>query len=230
MPVRVVARALLEGMVGKMPAVMPAVRRSAIVDESGDFRYLLAREWDASLPRLCWIMLNPSTADHEVDDPTILACVDFSTRLGFGALDVVNLYGFRTSSPAVLRREARRRDVVGVANDGHLLRAAVSAGLVLAAWGRGGAEPVARAAHLGDREKHRRDDLVLRLLARYRVDVHALKVLPGDVPGHPLARGNHRIQRTARPVLFRRSNAPKLDLMTTHRGPDAAPGSSGAAT
>jgi hypothetical protein len=33
---------------------------------------------------MVWIMLNPSTADHEIDDPTILACIDFAKRNGCG--------------------------------------------------------------------------------------------------------------------------------------------------
>ena len=37
----------------------------------GRYRYALGRCWDPALPRICWIMLNPSTADGTQDDPTL---------------------------------------------------------------------------------------------------------------------------------------------------------------
>lgn len=41
----------------------------AILD--GPYRYRLWRIWDRALPMVCWVMLNPSTADATEDDPTI---------------------------------------------------------------------------------------------------------------------------------------------------------------
>ena len=38
---------------------------------SAVYRYLLWRAWDVALPRLLWVMLNPSTASEEKDDNTI---------------------------------------------------------------------------------------------------------------------------------------------------------------
>jgi len=49
----------------------------ATFDPSKVYRYHLWRDWtpppDAPR-RLCWIMLNPSTADDWTDDPTIRRC------------------------------------------------------------------------------------------------------------------------------------------------------------
>lgn len=71
---------------------------------SGDdrYRYWLARTWDSSLPRLCWMMLNPSKASHELNDMTITKCTGFAKRHGAGAIDVVNLFSYRATRPADL--------------------------------------------------------------------------------------------------------------------------------
>jgi hypothetical protein len=50
---------------------MDYTRTDATVSKDGRYRYRLEREWDADLPVGTWLMLNPSTADSDVDDPTI---------------------------------------------------------------------------------------------------------------------------------------------------------------
>lgn len=42
---------------------------SAIISDCGRFRYMLRRSWDISRPAVTFVMLNPSTADAEKDDP-----------------------------------------------------------------------------------------------------------------------------------------------------------------
>jgi hypothetical protein len=81
-----------------------------------------------------FIGLNPSTADHRRDDPTIRRCLGFARDWGFGRLTVVNLFAFRSASPQVLRIVS---DPIGPANDAWILRLAHDADLVVAAWGVG---------------------------------------------------------------------------------------------
>ncbi len=71
----------------------------ATISKCGFYRYKLWRYWDKSKPMLAWVMLNPSTADGDADDPTILKCVGFAMKWGFGGIQVVNLYSFRATSP-----------------------------------------------------------------------------------------------------------------------------------
>lgn len=89
------------------------MRRAAFISECRRYRFTLDREWSGGL-NLLVCMLNPSTADADVDDPTIRRLIKFATRAGFGSLRVVNLFAFRSPDPSVLRQAD---DPVGIAND-----------------------------------------------------------------------------------------------------------------
>lgn len=98
------------------------------------YRYTLRRE----IPGLgfegtvLFVMLNPSTADVNVDDPTIRRCVGFATRWGFARLEVGNLYALRATDPAGLFASD---DPVGPENDQRLDEMAGRATEVIVAWG-----------------------------------------------------------------------------------------------
>lgn len=77
--------------------------RAATFSETGLYRYTLSRTWEPAKPRMAWIMLNPSTADAEVDDPTIRRCIGFAKREGCGGIEVLNLYALRATTPKELR-------------------------------------------------------------------------------------------------------------------------------
>jgi hypothetical protein len=53
---------------------------------------------------VCFVLLNPSTADETREDPTVRRCIGFARSLGYGALEVVNLYAYVATDPAELRR------------------------------------------------------------------------------------------------------------------------------
>jgi hypothetical protein len=59
-------------------------------------------------------MLNPSTADADVDDPTIRRCIGFSRQWGYGGICVVNLFAFRATDPKELKEA---EDLVGPENE-----------------------------------------------------------------------------------------------------------------
>ena len=109
----------------------------ADISECGRYRHRLWRWWDESKPMLCWVMLNPSTADANLDDATIRRCRHYARREGFGGIMVVNLFELRATDP----RELSRPDVDAIGPDAgrHWLRAEVLAGAdhgrVVAGWG-----------------------------------------------------------------------------------------------
>lgn len=139
---------------------LPLPGYSSTADIDGPYRYTLTREWDAKGPPVVFVMLNPSTADADVDDPTIRRCLAFARTWGCGSLTVVNLYALRSPSPEALWRA---RDPVGPRNDAALAETTRTAmtrgGVAVAAWG-----------------VHAREDRVEHVLGR---------VLPAD-PANPL--------------------------------------------
>lgn len=110
------------------------------------FRYTLFREWSAS-PSCLFLMLNPSTADAEQDDPTIRRCIGYAKAWGFGGLTVANLFALRSTDPAALYVAA---DPIGPDNDVTIDRLAREAGAVICAWGTHGAR-LDRGKHVGRR-------------------------------------------------------------------------------
>lgn len=81
---------------------MTGVRKGAHLSTCGLYRYQLSRLWglEHALP---FVMLNPSTADADIDDPTIRRCVGFARREGAGGIIVSNVYAFRATSPADMK-------------------------------------------------------------------------------------------------------------------------------
>lgn len=126
---------------------MTGVHKDALVSECGAYRYWLKRQWELLRRPLPIIMLNPSTADAEIDDPTIRRCMAFARREGYGGIFVVNLYALRATDPKAL---ATASDPIGPAN-AHWLSQAIShaaGGDVLCAWGAHGGDAGRRVAQL----------------------------------------------------------------------------------
>ena len=88
--------------------------------DNGRYRYSLTRQWGdrgISGDGLLWVMLNPSTATADRNDPTLRKIIGFTKRLGNKRLRVVNLYGLVATKPADLYRA---EDPVGPENDAHI--------------------------------------------------------------------------------------------------------------
>lgn len=107
----------------------------ASFDRTRVYRYSLTRRWSPG-PRLaCFCLLNPSTADARRNDPTVRRCIGYAMDWNFDALEVVNIFAFRSTDPAAL---AQHPDPVGPGNDRAILRAVRRAELVVLGWGAHG--------------------------------------------------------------------------------------------
>lgn len=78
------------------------VSKDAEISRDGTYRYRLWRCWQRDWPMMRFVMLNPSTADTTVDDPTIRRCIGFAADAGCGSILVVNLFAYRATKPADL--------------------------------------------------------------------------------------------------------------------------------
>ena len=110
------------------------MKSSAVISTNGSYRYALYRDWGPG-PNVAFVMLNPSSADAEVDDPTVRRCIGFAEREGMGSLTVINLYALRSTDPRYL---AAHIDPVGPDNQYWWDKALGVADLIVAAWGVAG--------------------------------------------------------------------------------------------
>lgn len=112
-------RECLTPFIGTALAMGQDVAMDALISPCGAYRYWLARVWEMRKPILIWIMLNPSTADANLDDPTIRRCMSFARENGYGGILVVNLFAFRATKPEDMKAAA---DPIGPDNDDWLQR------------------------------------------------------------------------------------------------------------
>lgn len=106
--------------------------KNAIIDDTGKYRYLLTRTWDENLPPAVFVMLNPSTANAEEDDPTIRRCVNFAKKWDLGGIKVVNVFAYRATNPKELFKV---KEPIGIENEKYIREAVINAGIIILAWG-----------------------------------------------------------------------------------------------
>ena len=138
-------------------ALTKYISSGARISADGIYRYNLWREWRGTHDRKNWrwlgakdgageelgepktclfVMLNPSTADGDFDDPTIRRCIGFAKAWRYEYLEVVNLFAYRATKPADLFAFAKSGgDIIGVENSSVIADAAQRAGIVICAWG-----------------------------------------------------------------------------------------------
>lgn len=148
----------------------PFTITGAVLSPCETFRYRLWRYWGGG-EALMFCMLNPSKADASIDDPTIRKCMGFARRLGYGGIEVVNLYAYRATDPGDLKRAGCP---VGPENDAHIRAVASGVNVTKAIVGWG-----------SEATGHGRVSNVFELLHQH-VEVFALRTNKDGSPGHPL--------------------------------------------
>lgn len=162
------------------------MEKRALFDEDRVHRFLLWRNWEPLLPQMMVIGLNPSTADEELDDPTIRRCIGFARDLGYGGLIMANVFPYRSTDPKKLPPAVEQPMK---ANQNYILEAAAGlsthGGIIVAAWGTG---PVWRRWH----------GRQLAKLIRFRgILLHCFRRTKAGDPAHPLY-----LPKSLRPELY----------------------------
>ncbi len=147
---------------------------------TGDYRYLLWREWGSNLKTVSFIMLNPSRADAQINDPTITRCINFAKSWGYGRLEVVNLFAYRTPKPSLLKRAA---EPIGKDNDRYILESVNRSNRIILAWGNNGTW-------------QQQDFYVLQLLKNHN-HLYCFGITKKGCPRHPLY-----LRSTIKPVIY----------------------------
>lgn len=151
--------------------------RGALLSDDGVYRYNLWRRWGDGL-LLGYCMLNPSTADADLDDQTIRRCSYFAKREGYGGIYVVNLYAFRATQQSDLWRLGGGGR--GPDNDLHITAAILNEriGAFVAAWGA-----------LPDAARQRQQQ-VREMFKEGGRDLQCLGLTKKNWPRHPSRLGN----------------------------------------
>ena len=148
---------------------------TASFSEDGVYRYELTR----SLGRgrgggadrtVAVCMLNPSTADASVNDPTVRRVTMWSGKAGYTMLVVLNAFAYRATDPKAMMSA---EDPIGPENDSYLGLWFSRADTLIFAWG-------VHCAHL------QRNLAVLEIAKALEVQPYCFAITAGGAPGHPL--------------------------------------------
>ena len=172
-----------EGMKKASKLLVSMMMKDALIPEDDTrYRYWLSRIWDHDKPRVIFIMLNPSTADHMIDDPTIRRVIRFSMDWGYGGVYVVNLYAFRSTDPKGLEATD---DPIGPQNREHIQTLIQNKDnkvvRVVYAWGNGKKEP----------------DWLREIVT----EPYCIALSKKGIPKHPLY-----LQRDSQPMIYLRDS------------------------
>jgi hypothetical protein len=149
-----------------------------------EYRYRLTRVWDEGKPRVLFVMMNPSTADPTVDDPTVAKCCRFAGAWGYGGIFVGNSFAYRATDQKQLMAVS---DPIGPENDRHLIAMAKAAATVVFAYG----EPHKRLRYRGP-------DVARLLMSKAGVKPYALRFTKAGAPCHPLY-----LPETLKPIVWK---------------------------
>lgn len=142
----------------------------ATISKCKKYRYSLWRIWTKDKPLCMFIMLNPSTADVNEDDPTIRRCIGFAKSWDYGGILIGNVIAYRATNPNELKTllDFRTKE-----NEKHLKnmlhKVILTKGIIIAAWGN-----------------HGKNYLPRSMFYNSNLSVHHLGLTKSGQPKHPL--------------------------------------------
>lgn len=144
---------------------------------SKKYRYTFkSKTWNDNQLACLFIMLNPSTADENLDDATTYKCRRIAEKNDFGSFRIVNLFAWRATKPIELKNAG---DPIGPENDKTILeeikKIKKNGGKIIVAWGDGE----------GFKKLENRAKEVLAILKKEKVQIWILGETNNRNPWHP---------------------------------------------
>lgn len=96
------------------------------------YRYLLWRIWDSKKGLICFVGLNPSTANEKENDATIRRLIHFTEQQGYGGFYIVNLFSYRSRDFDDVKSSV---SPIGIKTDYYIKKYARKSNLVCLIWG-----------------------------------------------------------------------------------------------
>ena len=134
------------------------------------YRYVLWRIWDDTKPRWMFVLLNPSTADHETDDATITRQIIRAKMHGAGGIVVLNTGAIRETHSEKLKNY---EDPIGPHNIFWIKQMIPECDIHIAGWG-----PKANLFKGGE--------IVKAIFKEMDIPLRALEINRDGSPKHPL--------------------------------------------
>ena len=153
--------------------------------EKDEYRYRLTRTWDTAKPYVLFVLMNPSTADPNSDDPTVAKCCRFAKSWGYGGIVVANTFAYRCTDQ---KRLTETGDPIGPDNDKHIIELAKESAIVVFAYGKPGQKSL----------RSRGPALAKLIIDKTGVKPHVLSLTKDGTPKHPLY-----LKETLKPVVWK---------------------------
>lgn len=161
------------------------------------YRYWLQRRWDPSRPQFAYVLLNPSRADADHDDPTVRKLSVLTSANGGGGFELVNLFAVMDTRQVGLHLPDAVEAAPGE-NDRWIERVVERADVVVLGWGDGMADDLLTQ---GRRAAVRRRAQQVWPLVRNR-QPRCFRTIGSGAPGHP-----GRLRSTAPIVRYHGTDA-----------------------
>ncbi|CAE6877147.1 DUF1643 domain-containing protein [Paraburkholderia domus] len=147
---------------------------SAIISNCGLYRYRLGRSFSKPGIRFAYFGVNPSTADADLDDQTVMKWRGFTDRNCGAGFVVGNVFAYRATN---VKELAGVEDPVGPLNASHLTDIMTYADILVPCWGDRAKVP---------KDLRRQFDIMTARLFCTGKPVMAFGSTKGGDPKHPL--------------------------------------------
>jgi hypothetical protein len=141
----------------------------------GTHRFVLWRIWQKGLRKVCFIGLNPSTADADMNDNTIRKLVAICKQQGFGGFYIVNLFTKKATDFDIVKFDS---DLNTIQSNYFIWKYALKSDLVCPMWGNKGTW------------KSRNLEVLSILRDVWNKEIYCFNITGQHQPQHPLMMAN----------------------------------------